>query len=222
MKKLFTLALATLLTAVSFGQISEGKISYDIEMSSTDAEIASQLPMLAGSKLVVYFMPGFNRTEMNLGTFMTNTTITDAKANAGITLITSMMGNIATQINDLKAPAEGEKPKVVKTTETKVIKGYTCTKYLITVEVEEEESEVAVWVTDAIKMENQGQRMLDMGVKDGAALEFEIDANGMTMKFICTDVSKTIDKKLKKELFSIEIPAGYTLMDESQLKSLGM
>jgi len=84
--------------------------------------------------------------------------------------------------------------------------GYTCKKAVVY--VDEENAEVTFWYTEDV---NVSEAYLVDNTKygiPGIALEYAIEQPEMTMQFIATSFEKSIDNE--KELFSLEIPEGYT------------
>lgn len=89
---------------------------------------------------------------------------------------------------------------VTKTSETKKILGYTCTKYIIESDEEEYEAEQFLWVTNEIsglnmsdflvRKENQGQMIPDFKNIDGVPLRMEMGAQGMKMVMEATEVKR--------------------------------
>jgi hypothetical protein len=107
-------------------------------------------------------------------------------------------------------------PKATKVAgETKEILGYTCTKYLLTMEQEGQKMEQVIWATDAfkapnMKMPNQqgsmGSGILSMGGIDGMPMQVDIGLADMpitmVLKVIEMEEGKVPDNAFEK-------PAGY-------------
>ncbi|HLU86657.1 MAG TPA: DUF4412 domain-containing protein [Taishania sp.] len=220
MKKLLSVIAGILFIANSFAQINEGKIKYNVSFSSSDPAMQAQLSMLNGTSMTMHFSADFNRVEMNMGMFMTTKTIIDNKTKAGITLMDGMMGKKAMKIDNVTVPDEdGEEEadiQIEKTNDTKKIAGYKCTKYILT----SEDGTANYWVTTELDINKEGVKYMNSKV-EGFPLEFEMSQQGMVMTFTATEVLKSLKGINKKEIFSMEIPEGYELMSEDDLKKMG-
>lgn len=98
--------------------------------------------------------------------------------------------------------------------ETKKILGYTCSKYLLTVEQGGQKTEQVIWATDAfkapdMKLPNQGSMgsgMLSMGGIDGMPMQIDIGMPNMPVSLILK-VMELEEGKVPDEAFAK--PAGY-------------
>lgn len=224
MKKIISfLVVALVFTANGFTQISEGKVKYNIEFSSSDPAMQAQFAMLKGSTLTMIFSPEFNRTEGNMGMFMQSTSIVDIKTKESLMLLSGMIGKKAVKLTaEDVAAAEGEKEddnvEIEKTNDTKKIAGYKCIKYILTTE---DGAVMNYWVTDELKGSKAGVQYLNEKV-DGFPLEFEFSTQGMVMTFTATEVVKSLKGENKKTLFSMDIPEGFEIISPDDLKNMGM
>ncbi|MDG1427593.1 MAG: hypothetical protein P8P87_01815 [Crocinitomicaceae bacterium] len=76
MQKLVLLFAMTIVTSVmSIAQLKEGRISYDIEMSSDDPDKAMAVAMFGASTMDLYFSGDLARTELNFGSMMSMATL---------------------------------------------------------------------------------------------------------------------------------------------------
>ncbi len=160
MKKiLFSMAMVVLSTLSLTAQVTEGNVKYSIEMSSTNPELEMQLAMMQGSTFELSFKDDLTRSEMNMGTIMKIVTITNAKSDGALMLMSGMMGNTAVKLSaeDLKKNTE-ESPEadVTLTDETKEIQGFSCKKAVVT---DEEGTESVVWYTEEITVNKLGQNL---------------------------------------------------------------
>lgn len=223
MKKTILSAVLALTTAFGVNaQLTEGHISYQIDMVADNPEMAMAVGMMQGSTLNTYINKEMTRTEMTMGTMMTTTTVMDVTAQKGIMLLSGMMGKKAIKL-DLKTMNEDAKkdvPKytITKTTETKEILGYTCTKTVLTTE---DGIELNYWLTDKIKANFEGQQMYFDGI-DGFPLQFEIYNQGLRMTLTTTKLETSLTKEQKSTLFGTDIPSGYAEMSMEDLKKMGM
>lgn len=217
MKKIFSLTTGLLIAISSFSQLNEGKIKYNLAFSSSDPQMQAQFAMLQGSTMTMYFSPEFNRTELNMGMFMKNTTVVDIKAKETLTLMSGMVGNKAVKISEADIKSEEADVEFEKTNDTKKIAGYKCTKYILTTE---DGSVVNYWVTDELTASKEGVKYMNDKIQ-GFPLEFEMSAQGMIMSFSATEVEKGLKKHNKKELFDLKIPEGYEVITPDDLNNMG-
>lgn len=221
MKKiLFSLAMVALSTLSLTAQVTEGNVKYAIDMSSTNPEMQMQLSMMQGSTFELFFQDDMTRSEMNMGSMMKIVTITNAKSEGALMLMSGMMGNTAVKMNaeDLKKETD-ETPEVdiTFTDETKDIQGFKCKKAVIT---NDEGIESAIWYSEEIAVNKLGQNYLSKEVP-GFPLEFELNQGEIKMTMTSTEFNKKLDKKKVKELFDTTIPEGYTEMTPEQLQGFG-
>jgi hypothetical protein len=217
MKHLLVSILFLAVVGTSIAQ-TKGQISYNMDFSSDNPDMAMALPMMQGSTMELYFMPKKSKVQMTMGSFMKMNTVIDEKANKGLVLMEVMGQKSATEIKDLNAkPADAPAadPKVEVTTETKDIIGYKCVKTIVR---DADGSESIVWVAKDLKAALKGQQQFSVKGIEGAPLEFSTQKNGMNIHFIATKFEGKVDKKL----FSLKIPEGYTVMTEEDLKNMGM
>ena len=136
MKKLVVLFAVTILTSVmSFAQMKEGSVSYDIEVSSDKEEMAMAVMMMNGSSMDLYFSDDKARTELDMGSMMSMSTVVDNVSGEVLILMGGMMGNkaIVTSSEEMDVKEE-EAPEytVTLTKEKKEIAGYKCKKAVVT------------------------------------------------------------------------------------------
>lgn len=214
MKQLLTLLLIVVLSAMAKAQTT-GHLQYEMEFSSDNPDMAMALPMMAGSTMDLYFMPEKSKLEMVMGTFMKMNTTVDVKTQKGLMLMEVMGNKSATEINLSNANAENAtEPKIVVTNETKTIIGYNCTKIIVQ---GEDGSEATLWVTKELMAALKGQKQFGNTEIEGVPLEFNAINNGMTVHFTATKFDGNVDANI----FSMEVPQGYTIVTEEELKSMG-
>jgi GLPGLI family protein len=218
MKKiLFSMAMVVLSTLSLTAQVTEGSVKYSIDMSSTNPELEMQLAMMQGSTFELFFQEDVTRSEMNMGTIMKIVTITNAKSEDGVMLMSGMMGNTAVKMNpeDLnEAKEDVSETEVTFTDETKEIQGFKCKKAVVT---DEEGTESIIWYSEEITVNKLGQTYLNKEVP-GFPLEFELNQGEMKMTMTSTEFNKKLDKKAAKTMFDTTIPEGYTEMSPDELR----
>ncbi|MDR0803383.1 hypothetical protein [Fluviicola sp.] len=197
---------------------TKGQISYSMDFSSDNPDMAMALPMMQGSTMELCFMPEKSKVDLVMGTFMKMSTVIDVKADQGLMLMEMMGNKTATELKKISTakPAEDQAgPKVETTSETKDIIGFKCTKTIVR---DTDGGEIIIWVAKDLKAALQGQQQFTAKGIDGTPLEFSTEKNGMKIHFIATKFTGNVDKKI----FSLKIPEGYTVMTEEELKNLGM
>lgn len=214
--------LVTLLFVLSMGTISaqttEGQISYKLDFSSDNPEMAMALPMMQGSTMELYFAKDKSAANVTMGSMMTMKSVVDVKLDKGIILVDAMGQKIATKIESVKNSKKKVEnaPMPQATSETKSILGFTCTKY-IAKDTTGAGEDFIFWVTKELKTSLIGQEQFNSNI-DGVPLEFSTMQQGMKVHFIATDFKKTVDANV----FKIDVPEGYRVMTEDQIKGMGM
>lgn len=217
MKKVFSLLTCLLCVVISFGQVREGKVTFNMQFNSDDPQLQSQMSMFQGSKMVTYFSPDFNRVELSMGGMMEIVTIANVSSKETLMLMSGMLGKKAVKMakEDLDKP-ELSKPEIKKTGETRTIAGYKCTKYILNMD----EYVMDLWTTEELVASKEGMQYINPDIP-GYPLQFEANIMGMTMEFTATEVQKGLGKVNKMELFNMAVPAGYETVDPGELGSLG-
>ena len=213
------IAFFSIIASTSFGQdVFSGKIEMKMELSGEDAD---QMAAFMPDKLVYQMSDGNFRFDIEGGMMaaMMGYFVFDGKN-------TYMVKE--SEKTAYKMPADSdsetsstEKPKVVKTSETEVILGYTCTKYIVTTtDGSGEENIQHIWATTAIKLpsgmgEINGSSLVE-GV-EGFPLKTssEID-EGIVMTMV---VSKIDAGPVAQSVF--EIPASYEIKDFDPSSMIG-
>ena len=96
------------------------------------------------------------------------------------------------------------------------ISGYTCKKAIVTIKDEliKTESELIVYYSEEFSQKNLNKdNPIFHGIK-GIMLEYEIDTQGILMKFTASSIEV---KKISKKEF--KIPKNYEVTTEAELKS---
>lgn len=222
MKKLALLFAMTIVTSVmSFAQMEEGHIVYDIEMTSDDPDMAMAVMMFSGSKMNLYFGDNKARTDLDMGAMMSMTTVVDNETEEILILMGGMIGERAVLTNSEEMEAdqeEVEEPTVTLTKEKKEIAGYKCKKAIIT---DADGNEMEYWYTEDIKTVTTDKKAA-ISKLPGLALQYAVDREGMVMSFTANTVETSLDKKTIKEKLSLEIPEGYEEMTYEEFTSMGM
>lgn len=198
------------------GKPFEGEVTYEITYpeSNLDASVMEMFP----KSMKVYIKDEFSKTVLNTGMGKTSN-IFNSKEMYSITLLDMMGQKYALRssteiINDKieKAPSS----QIEFLDETKVISGYTCKKAIVTIKDEliKTESELIVYYSEEFSQKNLNKdNPIFHGIK-GIMLEYEIDTQGILMKFTASLVEA---KKISKKEF--DIPKNYEVTTEAELKS---
>lgn len=222
MKKLALLFAMTIVTSVmSFAQMEEGHIVYDIEMTSDDPDMAMAVMMFSGSKMNLYFGDNKARTDLDMGAMMSMSTVVDNETEEILILMGGMIGEKAVLTNSEEMEAdqeEVEEPTVTLTKEKKEIAGYKCKKAIIT---DADGNEMEYWYTEDIKTVTTDKKAA-ISKLPGLALQYAVDREGMMMSFTAKTVETSLDKETIKEKLSLEIPEGYEEMTYEEFTSMGM
>lgn len=222
MKKiLLSLALIVSSISVNYAQITEGHVTYKIEVSTENPDMEMVVGMMQGSTLDIYFKEKMTRAEMKMGSMMNMTTISDEKSGDILMLMSGMIGKkaISTTSEEIEGDAAKEKPKydVELIDETKEIAGYKCNKAILT---DEEGNETVFWYTEEIEVSKKGQSYLNENVP-GYPMQYEINNGGLVMGMTVTNIAKELSKTDLK-LFDMKIPEGYAEMTMEELQQMGM
>ncbi len=211
----------TIVTSVmSFAQLKEGHISYDIEMSSDDPDMAMAVMMFSGSKMDLYFANQKARTDLSMGAMLSMTTVVDSETDEVLILMGGMMGDRAVLTNSEEMGAdqeEVEEPTVKLTNEKKEIAGYNCKKAII---IDADGNEMDYWYTEEIKTVTTDQNSLAAKLP-GLALMYTVDREGMLMSFTAKTVETSLSKETISDKLSLEIPDGYEEMTYEEFSSFG-
>ncbi|MFK7785806.1 MAG: DUF4412 domain-containing protein [Crocinitomicaceae bacterium] len=221
MKKLVLLFAVTILTSVmSFAQMEEGHISYDIEVSSDEEGMEMAVMMFNGSTLDLYFADNKARTDMDMGTMMSMTTIMDNGSGEILMLMGGMMGSkaVKTTTDEMNVDEEEEAEMDIQLTkEKKTIAGYKCKKAIIT---DAEGNELVYWYTEDIKTATTDNKSAAAKLP-GQALEYSMNQGGLVMSFTASKVETSLSSADKDSKFSMTVPDGYDEMTFEEFTSMG-
>ena len=211
----------TIVTSVmSFAQLEEGHIAYDIEMSSEDPDMAMAVMMFSGSTMDLYFANDMARTDLSFGSLMSMTTVMNSATEEVLILMGGMMGDKAVLTNSEEMELDEEEvedPTVTLTKEKKEILGYKCKKAIIT---DADGNEMDYWYTEEIKTISTDSKST-ISKLPGLALEYSVDREGMMMSFTAKKVKTSLDEATKESKLSMEIPDGYEEMTYEEFTSMG-
>jgi GLPGLI family protein len=208
MKKVFFTAIAAALTSiVSFAQIGEGKIKYEIKMSTDNPEVEMQLAMMQNSTMELTYSGTQSRQVIDMGGFVKTTTISNSATGEMLTLMDGMMGKFATKSNMNEDVQAEEAIEFEFVNETRQILGHTCYKAIFSAE---DGAEAVYWYTKDIAPPSVNNGYFQKSIP-GMPLSFEVTAPEIKMEFIAVDMQTKLKKADK--VFDMKIPDGYQKMD---------
>ncbi len=218
MKTIISVLVVFCIVSSAFSQATKGRVSYDITATSDDPQTAAFVQQMEGSTLELYFIDNMIRSEMYLGEFMTMINVTKKGEDSTLTLLDGMMGKIAmkTTEDDLEEEQQLAKSKrrIDLVEGTKEIMGYTCKKAIIT-SADNEES-VVWYTTEIVPTFREGQYLFDE--IPGVPLHMETSWGKMKLTMTAFDFKKKV--KNAEELFSLEVPKGYTFRTAEEMKQM--
>lgn len=194
-------------TITSFAQTNEGKITYEIKMSTDNPEIELQLAMMKNSKMEMTYSGSKSRQVITMGGFITTTTISDADSGESLTLMDGMMGKFATRSNTSGPEEEDGEMEFEFVDETRDILGFKCYKASF---VGDDGGEATFWYTKEMAAPKVKNGYFHNGIP-GMPLSFQVVAPEITMEFIATDVQLKLKKGDKS--FDMGIPEGFQEME---------
>lgn len=199
-------------SSTTSAQIKEAYFKFNIDVAAADNSEQSMISakMLRDSKMIIHFDADHSRVDFILGQVSQTTTIINKTLNEGISYSTGSSGNIATKGTvDEFSPSNTAKSAMRSTVqphdEYKKILGFKCRKYT----VNDGQFVATYWCTDEINIDKALNTTFNSDLP-GFPLAFSTVSNGLAMEYQATDYSFSIDNKVN--LFSTDVPQGYTLM----------
>ena len=219
-KTLFAFVYVLCISFYGNSQLTEGHISYSINVSTDNPEMQSVIGMFNDSKMEVYFSKDKTRSEMNMGVVMNITTISDIQSDSILMLMGGITGQNAVKmtISEMIKEIDSTNFKVTLLPETKDILNYKCKKAKVS---DSDGNESVYWYTNEINVSKQGQTYLNSAVP-GFPMEFELNNRGVKLAIIVSKLDKKIDVKKRPSLFSLNIPTNYNLISKEDLLNMGM
>jgi GLPGLI family protein len=218
--KTFLTGAVVLFSTAVFSQDVKGKVTYDVFVSSDDPATSAYVDQMDNSLLEIYFSEGKVRTNFFMGEMMTTMSTSIEGKDTALVLLDGMMGKIAMKVteNDMgdeRRMAMEKKQVELIDGETKEVMGYNCNKAIIT-GADEEES--IVWYTTEIVPSFRKGDYLHEDIP-GLPLEMNTKYGKMDLKFVAFEFKNKVKKE--DEVFSLEVPEGFTLKTMEEMKQLG-
>lgn len=198
-------------------RLGEGKIIYDITYDSLPAELLSSQSYLA-KDAVIYFKGNKSRTEMGVGPFGKNVTISDQSTGSYTILLNVFKKRMALHKSDSEMQEfrksmglDTLQSEVELTNEVKKIQGYQAKKAIIRRKTSKGIAVNEVWYTPDIQPFYVDQ---DPALKkiDGMLLDFTIQQEKLKMRI---RVRAVFPAPIDDSLF--EVPGNYQHVTEAEL-----
>jgi len=220
---MFLTAMMAFLAVAVFSQITTGKVSYDVYLSSDNPQMSAYIEQMESSLMEIFFDGGKTRNDFFMGEMSTTHTISIQGEDTTLVLMDNMyLGKVALKVTENEEDESGEYSFKVKSVElidgeTKEVAGYQCKKAVVTYD---NDFSTEVWYTEEIKPEHRVGQYLFEEIP-GMPLEMTGKNFGMDMKIVAYEVSNKLSKRQINSLFSLEIPKGYTLKTVEELRQFG-
>ena len=201
------LFLFIILNFSATAQIKEGYLKYAIQLSPIDSTQANlnAARLLWKSRMEIYFANDMYRIDSHLGEITHNTYVYNYSLGAILTLVSNKASKVGSKkiINNEGNIVHSKEPGevVVYRDSTKQILGFKC----YYVEQINEGKTIPYWCTDEIDINFRGQSLMNPAIP-GFPLWFQVENKGFEMTYTVVNFKREIDP----EVFSTEIPEGYT------------
>lgn len=216
MKKLASLLLLAFLSLnmVAQEKLSEGVITMKQNMSSPNSELNAQLALMGFMTTTTYFKDGNTRSETSSPMMGDMTVIANQEAKKVMTLMNNPQagGKVYTTADINPSEEDLKDVAVEKTTETKTVLGYECTKYIATLKKDGADATMEIYATDKLSAVNN--QTVALGDKfSGFPMYMVINMNQNGMEFVITSEVTEIKKEtVSKDKFDMAPPEGYKEM----------
>lgn len=215
MKKLVSILFIALGVSV-FAQetLTEGVANLKTTLSSSDSQVNAQFAMIGDINSVTYFKDNLSRTETSNVMTGNSVSIMDGNTQEMLTYMDNPMAGKLYMKQSLKANEEDLKDiEVKKTDETKEFLGYTCSKYVATINKNGATTTMELYTTDKIKAISNQTATLGTNL-EGFPLFMTIEANQQGMNMIITvEVTDLKQEAVASDIFDMTPPEGYKETD---------
>lgn len=221
MKKLLSIIFLVAFAVNGVAQTTEGTVTYEMIMSSSDPMVQQQFDMMGASKMVLSFKDKDHATEMT-NMFMVQKTIYNASSEKAL-MLNEMMGKKSAihmtkdELKEKNSKESGDDDVEAKVTyfdEYKEIAGYKCQK----VSTITEKGTSVMYVTTEFNPVLENSNFTSKNVK-GFPLEMVMESNEGGYPVQITMTAQNVKNKVKDpSIFSLTVPKGYKEMtyDEFQ------
>lgn len=200
------------LLPMSFAQQTEGYLKMEIvDVNVTSPEMAQMAGMMKGTTQEIFFTKEMQRMDMDMMSGMVKIKTFTNQKDGSMNMFYDMMGNkMQVQSTITEAESAGSedidyKVEVVES-EKKQILGYDCKRVIVTLNTDQGDMKIKMFVTEDIKMPASMVQNVKSGVVPGVPLEIETDMGVMSLKMVAKDFKKEVDKS------KFTMPEGYKKM----------
>ena len=224
MKTFFNVIFAICLVIPLMAQdaLKEGVIKYEItDASSDDNQMNSQLSMMVGSTMDLYFKDGMQRTDMSMmGGMMKTTSI----ANTEEKTFTNYMNMAGQKVKVVMSEEEMEQqrmntedPKIeYDKDDTKSIAGYNCYKATWTVDANGQEMNYSFYITDEISVPGSTLSDINTNALKGVPLSMTVSMES-PQDMNLTYTAQEVNKELPEDAFAFD-ESGYEEMSMKEMQ----
>jgi hypothetical protein len=209
MKTPILILLVFFASIYGYAQLAEGHVYFEVELDESSHKELHKL--YKGSSFQIYFSEDFSRTEMQVGNLAGFECIVDYKTNKYLLLTNGLLGQKSVESTLMQVNSDSQESKdyeIQKTTDSREILGYYCTKYILKTS---DGIELTYWTTPEIQASLRGHSVLGQEV-GGFPLEFEIISDGFKLTIVATQIEMGLMNQ--EVLFDMSIPKGYREVEE--------
>jgi GLPGLI family protein len=191
--------------------ISEGIIEFKVACVDPDSPMSS----LAPTKMQVKFKDGFTMAEMSAGMGLFSISfISNPEKKTFINMVKMISQKFAVVENNEAIAKETDadpKPIIEKTSETKLIAGYTCKRAKVTF-ADNKTKPFDVWYTNELNIKDPNWTNPYKEI-DGVLMEYQLKKYHLELRFNCTSVSKaSIDESI------FQLPSDYKIITPQEME----
>jgi hypothetical protein len=208
--KLLIGLLLVLSQFTSFSQTFEGTITMKITYADMPEDMQAYESMMPTEMITQ--ISGMKTRVTNESAFGSTIAVYDNATQKGFILMDMMGQKMMTRTDVSDEDADDASFDVKKTTETKMIAGYSCTKYVVT---NSESTVMDIWTTDGLNIPKSNQGLTSKA--PGFPMEYSSVNEGITTTMTVSEVKK---ETLSPTLF-VEPTEGYTVYTEEELLQMG-
>ena len=216
MKKIFLFALITLnFFACSQKKITEGVLLQKQTMTSSNEQMNTRLKGIDPITTTIYFKGSASRAELLHPMMGESTTIIDTQKNKMMVLVNNAMAGKKYATKSIELSDDELKNITVKeSTETKVILGYTCKKYDITLQDKGVTTKIIVFTTDKLNVPTKKNILYGNKVK-GFPMLMEVTSIKMGSKMTITiETTEIKTQKVADAKFDMTNTEGFEKTDK--------
>ena len=215
MKKLFSILFIALGVSV-FAQetITEGVANSKMTLSSSNSQISAQFAMVGDINSITYFKGNSSRTETSNIMTGNSVSIIDTDAQEMLTYMDNpMAGKLYMKQSTVPNEEDLKDVTIEKTGETKEFLGYTCTKYVVTINKNGTPTNMELYTTDKVSAVSNQTATLGSGF-EGYPLYMKVVSGQPGNDMIITvEVTEVKQEAVASDKFDMTPPEGYKETD---------